>query len=801
MRFSQLRPVSIRSRLLVYFVLIVVLTAAAIAAITMLLGAREARSRVIGQLRSVLTLKEQEIASWAEGLELNLDIVISQENIQEDIRTLSSVERNTTAYLNAYSRVQEQFVWAAQRMLLFEEIFFMNSEGTVLLSTNPNHENQKLGLNDFFSEGLKGSYIQQPSYSLSLGKMTLVASKPVSDGGEVLGVIAGRANLEGLNEIMGGRAGLGETGETYLVGSNHRLLTDLRREGYSIPDTYIRTAATDAAIGEQVDGAAAYRGYAGTTVIGVYGWISPLKVALIAEQDESEALRPERLILMTTGGLGLLAVLLAIMAGTVVTRNIVRPLADLSGTAGRIASGELDVIAPVGREDEIGSLAESFNRMTAQLRDVVRNLEKRTHHLRAINEAGRQISSILELDELLPYVARSLLETFDYEDVRILLLDGRERAPEGASGPGREAPPDTPGAPAEAGPGPGYGPDPGGEREASPDAGEASPDASGLGASSCGTLWTYGDEPCAESRRISVDELRSFPALAKVAQEGASLLLVPGAPLDAAQSEIAVPLRIGEELVGALDITARAPHLLDEQDRFAAETLADQLAIAIDNSRLYRQAHELAAGRERQRLARDLHDAVSQTLFSASLIAEVLPRIYGKNPEMGRQRLEELRQLTRGALAEMRTLLLELRPAALAQASLPELLRQLSEAVIGRARIPVELVVDGCGQLPAEVRVAVYRIAQEALNNVVKHARASKARVCLTCDSRVLRLEVEDDGAGFDPEAAGSGRLGMGIMRERADAVGARLTVTSAPSQGCLVVLIWPLPIEQPLPT
>ena len=113
--------------------------------------------------------------------------------------------------------------------------------------------------------------------------------------------------------------------------------------------------------------------------------------------------------------------------------------------------------------------------------------------------------------------------------------------------------------------------------------------------------------------------------------------------------------------------------------------------------------NELAASKERQRLARDLHDAVSQTLFSVSLIAEVLPRIYEKDPAAGRERLEELRQLTRGALAEMRMLLLELRPASLAETSLTDLLKQLSEAVIGRARIPTDVDLDQTAQASPEV--------------------------------------------------------------------------------------------------
>ncbi len=245
--------------------------------------------------------------------------------------------------------------------------------------------------------------------------------------------------------------------------------------------------------------------------------------------------------------------------------------------------------------------------------------------------------------------------------------------------------------------------------------------------------------------------------------------------------------------MGVLDITAHEDAALDEQDLFAAQTLADQLAIAIENSRLYEHAHELAAGRERQRLARDLHDAVSQTLFSVSLIAEVLPRIYERDPEQARQKLEELRQLTRGSLAEMRTLLLELRPAALAEASLPDLLKQLSEAVIGRSRIPVDVETELCLDLPVEVRTAYYRIAQEALNNMAKHSGATQGSVRLICGDH-LQLVVQDDGAGFDPAAGSSGQLGLGIMRERAESIGADLRIESAPGRGTTVSVSWLTP-------
>jgi signal transduction histidine kinase len=233
---------------------------------------------------------------------------------------------------------------------------------------------------------------------------------------------------------------------------------------------------------------------------------------------------------------------------------------------------------------------------------------------------------------------------------------------------------------------------------------------------------------------------------------------------------------------------------------------------------------EQAVAEERGRLARELHDAVTQTLFSASLIAEVLPRIWEKNQERGRQQLEEVRTLTRGALAEMRTLLLELRPEAIIKAKMEDLLRQLARAMMGRTGVPVDVSIEGECRLPSEVQVALYRIAQEALNNTAKHADASRVEVSLRCmsaggaqdggptttDDRrrsypfaldgaqttdgsgvLIDLRVSDDGRGFDPSEVAPGHFGLGIMRERAEAVGATLEVESVPGQGTAVVVVW----------
>ena len=229
-------------------------------------------------------------------------------------------------------------------------------------------------------------------------------------------------------------------------------------------------------------------------------------------------------------------------------------------------------------------------------------------------------------------------------------------------------------------------------------------------------------------------------------------------------------------------------HELAEANHKLAQEIEQRKKI---EDELARKAAEEAVTADRTRLARDLHDAVTQTLFAASLTAEVLPDLWEQDVESAKKSTEELRQLTRGALAEMRTLLLELRPSTLNQTSLIDLIKQLCEAFIGRSRLPIHMNFEGNHPLPPEIQVAFYRIAQESLNNAFKYARATEVNVNLFIHRSYVHFETCDNGIGFDTKLTKPMTLGLRIMRERAEAIGADFSITSEPGSGTCVRMTW----------
>ncbi len=440
-----------------------------------------------------------------------------------------------------------------------------------------------------------------------------------------------------------------------------------------------------------------------------------------------------------------------IAAGIVITRSITRPIRRLVSATESMRKGDLSVRVPQSGGDELGLLGAALNNMAGDLDRSTKTTQRlyhqelrRVEQMRTINDIGRQISSILSLDQLLPYVSTALQKTFQYYNVNIFILDNDSTSLVLKAGAG------------------GYeGAVPLGIKV------HLGPKGIVSWVAQAGRPLLVPDV-CQEPRYLAIGELKET------------------------KSELAVPVKIQERVVGVLDVQSNQTNGFDEADQFIAETLSSQLAVAIENARLYEQGRELAAVQERQRLARDLHDAVTQTLFSAALIADVLPRLGKKNPTESERRVEELRQLTRGALAEMRMLLLELRPSALTEVGLGELLRHLTDAITGRARLAIDLRVEGECDLPPDAQVALYRIAQESLNNIVKHSGASAVSVHLASKPGSTDLTISDNGLGFDPTSIPADHLGLRIMRERAEAAAASLSIESSIGHGTTIEVLWP---------
>ncbi len=199
------------------------------------------------------------------------------------------------------------------------------------------------------------------------------------------------------------------------------------------------------------------------------------------------------------------------------------------------------------------------------------------------------------------------------------------------------------------------------------------------------------------------------------------------------------------------------------------------------------QAAELAASQERAHLARELHDSVTQALFSMGLTLRTLELLLDTDPEAARGKVEELRELQKDALAEMRTLIFELRPTSLQSDGLVQALRTHATAVQRRTGLAIVFDAEPIERLPLPAEEALYRIGQEALHNVVKHANASNAALRITIEGGRVRLSVTDDGIGFAPHQVPRGHLGLIGMRQRADLVAGELRVESKAGGGTLI--------------
>ncbi len=262
-------------------------------------------------------------------------------------------------------------------------------------------------------------------------------------------------------------------------------------------------------------------------------------------------------------------------------------------------------------------------------------------------------------------------------------------------------------------------------------------------------------------------------------------------------SFLGVPIIFKGDIIGALFLADKeGGSSFDEADERLVSLLAAHAAVAIEQARLVEASRELSIIEERARLARELHDATVQTLFSLSLTAEAAATLLVSDPVAAAVEVRRLQELAQGAVAELRSLVFELRPPALGDEGLVATLGKQLE-VLGRVHgLSVELVGGSQARLEPTIETGLFRIVQEALNNVVRHASATRVVVTVEMGASSVLATVADDGVGFDPEARAilSRRLGLTTMAERAEGLGGTLAITSVAGGGTTVTVTVPVP-------
>jgi GAF domain-containing protein/HAMP domain-containing protein len=547
---------TIRVRLIVSSVLLVLLVAAAVGTGSIMVELYNARQQAFRQLESVASLKAKQIDSWITDLQLDVEAFFTEDYELTRLRAVllwieleNPRDAQDTLRLGLQRRVDR-----AQR---FEELFLVNLQGEVALSTYPEREGQNYAVEEFFERGEQGPYVQPPMYDTLTGQTGIYVCRPAIDTyGDTLGVLVARASLDRLNEICLERSGLGETGETYLVDASHTVVTELRHPSaggtpVQIGD-FVRSKGVDMALFSKGTSVGVYESYHGASVLGSYTWIPHLQATLLAEQGQQEVTAGARTTVIITGGIVLAAVLFAAVGAFFLSRGISEPLVELSGTATQIAAGDLSLVAETERQDEIGALARSFNSMTARLRELVGSLEGRvaeaTRNLEAAAEVSRATTSVLDPESLQRQVVDMVQERFGLYYVGLFVLDER---------------------------------------------GEYAVLRAGTG--------EFGRVMLAQGHRLEVGGnsmigqcvARNDQVVLQSA--GDEVVRFENPLLPDTRSELALPMRARGRVIGAMTVQSDRESAFDEQYISALQTVADQVAVALDNARNFAEVEATLA--------------------------------------------------------------------------------------------------------------------------------------------------------------------------------------------------------------
>jgi signal transduction histidine kinase len=459
----------------------------------------------------------------------------------------------------------------------------------------------------------------------------------------------------------------------------------------------------------------------------------------------------------------------AASAGALVGEPLVLPLVYQAETIGQLRLAPRtpgEAFTPADRHllNELArqaGLAAHAVQLTADLQrsheQLEQRVEERTHELTTLLEVSHNVASTLELKPLLNLILNQIKGVVEYTAATILIRDGDELVIEDYLGP----------APREV------------------------------------TLQVrypvrstgVDDIVLRQGEPVIIDDVRSSTPLAQDYREAVGdMLQIFSSYLRAL---MVVPLKLKDRVIGMLSLSSSEVGCYTPHHVSLILAIANQAAIAIENAQLYAQAQELAALEERQKLARELHDSVSQAIYGIALGLHTARIQLDRDPRELPESLDYLLSLAEAALAEMRALIFELRPESLEREGLISALTKQAAALQARHEVAVSTRLCDEPDLPLHTKQELYRIAQEAMHNTVKHANARKVDLVLRRTASEVILEVCDDGVGFDPTGNFPGHLGLRSMQERVSNLGGRFQIESTPGQGTHLLAQVPS-VEQP---
>ena len=641
--------------------------------------------------------------------------------------------------------------FAEQYTAVFDAFIVFSSNGTVLAAEPRDYE---AGRPDWFDDSSLYQLLRSTEPVISDvivdpqrgGEIVVVLMPIKTRDGQPAGGIAGLFRLDATTDsaLYASMKKLqrGESNCVYLVDGHGTVIYHTNPD--YIGQDFADLEAVQLVSNGQV-GAIRTRDLEGRDIVASFSPVPDTSWSLITEEDWAALAKTSeryRQYLLALLGLGvtLPAVIIAVGA-----RRITQPITDLIGAAQKVARGNFSQRLATSTNDELEQLARQFNKMAMQLQESYTQLEQkvadRTKELATLNAIAAEASRSLDLEEIMNNALDEVLEAMDMDkgqafrleqETQTLILVAHRGLPE--------------------------------------------------------KLVRFTARQPLETGAAGLAARESRPVVRRVLEYTDSRLkeLVLEAGI---QFVISTPLMVKGKTVGVIELGAMTPRVVTPEELSLLTAIGHQIGVAVENAHLYEQAQQLAVIEERNRLARDLHDSVTQALYGVTLCAEAAARhLDAGDATTAAGQLREIQATTHEALREMRLLIFELRPPILKREGLAVALQTRLDAVEGRFGLAVHFVDRGNGRLSPEIEEGLYRVAQEALNNVLKHACASSVTVSLQQQPERVSLEIWDDGIGFEPQVARErGGFGLRGMEERTAKLGGTINIQSRPGEGTKV--------------